>query len=106
MSEQRQLRDRIRASLAKSAPMLLRWGSMLGSTKGLAGGIAVIAAVYLTHDLVKGRFSPCESLYEQTAIGLKTHIRFLEHEAQLELGKASLTELDERGQMAALNLKT
>ena len=106
MSEERQPRGASLASVAKWVPSLLKWGSMAGSPKGLASGLAAIAAVYLVYDLVKGRVSPCESLYQQTSVGLKTHLSFLQSEGSLELGKQALTELDERGQMAALNLKT
>lgn len=106
MNEQQQPKGASFANLLKWVPSFLRLGNLLTSPRGLAGGIVAIVALYLGYDILKGRVSPCESLYEQASVGVKTRIHFLENEAELEIGKAALMELDDRGQMAALNLKT
>jgi hypothetical protein len=72
----------------------------------MGGALSLVALVYLSYDLAKGRLSPCEAVYQQSAVGLNTRIKFLKTEGELKIGRAQLTELDERAQMAALNLKT
>jgi hypothetical protein len=62
--------------------------------------------VYLGYDLAKGKISPCDAVYQQTSVGLKTRISFLKTEGEVQIGREQLTDLDERAQMAALNLKT
>ncbi len=71
-----------------------------------AAALALLAVVYLGYDLAKGRLSPCEAVYQQTSVGLSTRISFLKTEGELQIGREQLTDLDERAQMAALNLKT
>ena len=71
-----------------------------------ATAIALIALVYLGYDLAKGRLAPCEAIFQQTSVGLKTKISFLKTEGELQIGREQLTDLDERAQMTALNLKT
>ncbi len=78
----------------------------LVSIGAMGATLALLAVVYLGYDLAKGRLSPCEAVYQQTSVGLKTRIKFLKTEGELELGREQLTDLDERAQMAALNLKT
>ncbi len=56
--------------------------------------------------MVKGKVSPCESIFQETSIGLSTRIGFLQTEGAIEIGREAVTELDERAQMTALNLKT
>jgi hypothetical protein len=68
--------------------------------------LALMAIVYLGYDLAKGTLSPCESIFQETALGLSTRISFLRTEGELQIGREKLTDLDERAQMAALNLKT
>lgn len=65
-----------------------------------------MAVIYLGYDLAKARLSPCDSIFRETAVGLSTRITFLKAEGELQIGHAALTELDERAQMTALNLKT
>jgi hypothetical protein len=76
------------------------------SIGAMGATLALLAIVYLGYDLAKGRLSPCEAVYQQTSVGLKTRISFLKTEGEIELGREALTDLDERAQMAALNLKT
>ena len=72
----------------------------------MGGTLALMAIVYLGYDLAKGELAPCESIFQQTSVGLSTSIKFLKTEGQLQIGREQLTDLDERAQMAALNLKT
>ncbi len=76
------------------------------SIGAMGAALALLAVVYLGYDLAKGRLSPCEAVYQQTAVGLKTRIKFLKTEGEVQIGREQLTDLDERAQMAALNLKT
>ncbi|HKZ97703.1 MAG TPA: hypothetical protein VJ045_12065 [Hyphomicrobiaceae bacterium] len=85
---------------------LLRWRGLVSPLGAVSGTLAAMALIYLGYDLVKGRLSPCESIFRETSVGLSTRVRFLRAEGELEIGRTALTELDERGQMAALNLKT
>ncbi len=78
----------------------------LVSIGATGAALALMAVVYLGYDLAKTQLSPCEAVYQQTAVGLKTRIKFLKTEGELQLGREQLTDLDDRAQMAALNLKT
>ena len=71
-----------------------------------ASAFFLIALLYLGYDLAKGKLSPCEAIFRETSLGLKTKISFLKTEGELEIGREQLTDLDERAQMTALNLKT
>lgn len=73
---------------------------------GVTGALAAIALLYFGYDLVKGNVSPCESIFQQASVGLSTKIKFLKAEGELKLGPEKVTELDERAQMTALDLKT
>jgi hypothetical protein len=73
---------------------------------GVTGALALIAVVYFGYDLVKGNVSPCESIFQQTTVGLSTKIKFLKTEGELKLGPEKVAELSERAQMTALDLKT
>ena len=72
----------------------------------VGGVIALIAVIYLGYDLAKGRIAPCEAIFQQTSLGLSTRISFLKTAGELQIGREKLTDLDERAQMTALNLKT
>ncbi len=101
---------------AQSKPMRKLWRRIRGelhalprsivSIGAMGAALALITVVYLGYDLAKGKISPCEAVYQQTSVGLKTRISFLKTEGELQLGREQLTDLDERAQMAALNLKT
>ncbi len=82
------------------------WRSLLAPTGGIVAALALLAAVYLGYDVVKGRVSPCDAIFQETSIGLSTRIGFLQTEGAIEIGREAVTELDERAQMTALNLKT
>ncbi len=72
----------------------------------IATTFVLIALLYLGYDLAKGRASPCEAIFQETSLGLKTKISFLKTAGELEIGREQLTDLDERAQMTALSLKT
>lgn len=76
------------------------------SIGAMGAALALTAVIYLGYDLAKARLSPCEAVYQQTSVGLKTRIKFLKTEGEVQIGREQLTDLDERAQMAALNLKT
>lgn len=95
MSEQSVRKPTARSRLAR---YLIPIGSM-------AASLSLIAIVYLGYDLAKGRISPCETVFQESSIGLKTKISFLKTKGELEIGREQLAELTERAQMTALNLK-
>lgn len=72
----------------------------------IASALLLIALLYFGYDLAKAKISPCEAIFQETSLGLKTKISFLKTEGELEIGREQLTDLDERAQMTALNLKT
>ena len=72
----------------------------------IASAFLLITLLYLGYDLAKARLSPCEAIFQETSLGLKTRISFLKTEGELQIGREQLTDLDERAQMTALNLKT
>jgi hypothetical protein len=80
--------------------------SPLTAVVGVASMMAAIALVYLGYDLFKAHISPCNSIFEQTSLGLSTKIKFLKAEGELQIGRDAVAELDERAQLVALNLKT
>lgn len=96
MSEQTSRKPTAKSRLAR---YLIPIGSM-------AAGLSLIAIVYLGYDLAKGSISPCEAVFQESSVGLKTKISFLKTEGELEIGREQLAELSERAQMTALNLKT
>ena len=73
---------------------------------GVTVALAVFAVIYLGYDLVKGKVSPCETIFQQASAGLTTKIEFLKAKGEIKLGASKVVELDERAQMAALSLKT
>lgn len=73
---------------------------------GVTGALSFIAVLYFGYDLAKGNVSPCESIFQQTTVGLSTKIKFLKAEGELKLGPEKVAELSERAQMTALDLKT
>ena len=73
---------------------------------GVCAALAAISILYFSYDIVKDRMSPCEGIFRQTALNLSTHIKFLKADGELHIGKEAVTELDERAQIVALDLKT
>lgn len=73
---------------------------------GITVALLLFAVVYLGYDLVKGKVSPCESIFQQASAGLTTKIEFLKAKGEIKLGAAKVAELSDRAQVAALSLKT
>lgn len=73
---------------------------------GITAALGAFAVLYLGYDLLKGKVSPCESIFQQASAGLTTKIEFLKAKGEIKLGPSKVAELDERAQMAALSLKT
>ena len=55
---------------------------------------------------MKGKISPCDAIFQQASVGLTAKIHLLKVEGEVQLGRDSVSELDERAQMTALDLKT
>lgn len=69
--------------------------------------IIVLAVAYLVYDLVKPMLtSPCESIFQQTAVSLKSDLEVIKSKGTIFIGREKIQDLAERAQMAALNLKT
>jgi hypothetical protein len=83
-----------------------RYWKLLLPVGGVTVALASFAVLYLGYDLIKGETAPCESIFQQTAVGLSTKIKFLKAEGELKLGREKVAELSERAQMTALDLKT
>lgn len=71
----------------------------------LVAALLVPPILYFVYDLVRTAVSPCESIYQQTAVSLKTKLKFVEAEGEVYVGKDKVDDLSERAQMTALNLK-
>jgi hypothetical protein len=41
---------------------------------GVTAALSIMAVLYVSYDLVKGKVSPCESIFRETAVGLSTKI--------------------------------
>jgi hypothetical protein len=104
--KQKELQERARRLWLRLKRTLSTLPRSLVSIGAMGAVLTLLAVVYLGYDLAKARLSPCEAVYQQTAVGMKTRIKFLKTEGELQLGREQLTDLDERAQMAALNLKT
>ena len=63
---------------------------------GVTGAMAFLAVIYFGYDIVKGKLSPCDSIFQQASVGLSTKISFLKTEGELKLGREKVTDLDER----------
>ncbi|SDP51539.1 hypothetical protein SAMN04488061_3254 [Filomicrobium insigne] len=83
----------------------LRLGSF-GQVVAVASSLFAMALLYLGYDLLRTNLTPCEAIFQQTSVGLATKVSFLKTEGELKIGREQLTELDERAQMTAINLKT
>ncbi len=73
---------------------------------GVTGALGVFAVIFFGYDVAKGKVSPCDSIFQDSSVGMSTKIKFLKAEGELKLGREKVTELSERAQMAALGLKT
>jgi hypothetical protein len=72
----------------------------------LAGIAAAMVASYFGYELIAPNVNQCESIFQQTAPGLDTNVKFLESEGGVVLGRKQIQELSERAQEIALNLKS
>jgi hypothetical protein len=69
--------------------------------------IIVLAVAYLVYDLVKPMLtSPCESIFQQTTVSLKSDLEVVKSKGADFIGREKIQDLAERAQMVALNLKT
>ena len=73
---------------------------------GVAGVLLSMVVVYFGYDYLITSGSPCETIFRQTSIKLSSKISFLKTNGEVQIGREPLTELTERAQMTALNLKT
>lgn len=78
----------------------------LYSLAAVIAALMLPATIYMGFDLVKSELTPCETIYQQSAVGLTTKISFLETEGELQIGRRKIQELGDRAQAVALNLKT
>jgi hypothetical protein len=69
--------------------------------------ILVLAVAYLVYDLVKPMLtSPCESIFQQTVVSLKSDLEVVKSKGADFIGREKIQDLAERAQEVALNLKT
>lgn len=73
---------------------------------GVVGALFSFVLIYLAYDYSTVHSSPCESIFQQTSVGLSTRISLLKTEGEISIGREPLVDLTERAQMTALNLKT
>jgi hypothetical protein len=73
---------------------------------GVTAALGVFAVIFFGYDVAKGKVSPCDSVFQESSVGMTTKIKFLKAEGELKLGREKVAELSERAQMAALGLKT
>jgi hypothetical protein len=72
----------------------------------LSGTITILVIAFFTYDLLKGMVSPCETIFQQTAVQLGTKLKLIETEQEAFIGKEKIQDLTEAAQVTALNLKT
>ena len=72
----------------------------------ITASLALMAIIYLGFDVLKAKVAPCDAIFQQTAVSLSTNIQVLKVGGELKIGREAVNELDERAQMAALDLKT
>ena len=82
------------------------WWGILAPMASVAGALALLAIIYLSYDVVRAEFSPCDTIFQQTSVGLSTRIQLLKIDGELKIGREATADLDERAQMVALDLKT
>ena len=68
--------------------------------------LVVLVVAYLAYDLIKPGLSPCESIFQQTTLSLKSNIESIKSRGEVFIGQQKIQELTERAQMLGLNLKT
>lgn len=92
-----------RAAAKKKRNRLLK---MFVPLAGVTGALGLFALIFFGYDVAKGKVSPCDSIFQDSSVGMSTKIKFLKAEGELKLGREKVAELSERAQMAALGLKT
>ena len=98
--------DQVQADRATAKKKANRLWKMFVPLVGVTGALGILAVVFLGYDVAKGTVSPCDSIFQDSSVGMSTKIKFLKAEGELKLGREKVTELSERAQMAALGLKT
>jgi len=68
--------------------------------------VGLTVMVYLVYEVVIKQTSPCESIFEQTAMQFELKLKRLETEGGIVLGRQQIQELSDNAQVTALNLKT
>jgi hypothetical protein len=69
--------------------------------------IIVLVVAYLMYDLVKPSLtSPCESIFQQSSISLKSNLEIIRSKGEIFIGPEKIQDLTGRAQTVSLNLKT
>lgn len=68
--------------------------------------IIVLVIGYFAYNLLKTTISPCESIFQQTALKLGSKLDIIKAKGDVFIGEEKIQDLTERSQMTALNLKT
>jgi hypothetical protein len=69
--------------------------------------LAALVVIYLIYDLIKPKMtSPCESIFQQTAVQLTSSLKVLQQTGGVSVGGQKIQDLSEAAQVVALNLKT
>ncbi len=98
--------EQVKADRTTAKKKFSRLWKMFVPLAGVTGALGILAVVFLGYDVAKGTVSPCDSIFQDSSVGMSTKIKFLKAEGELKLGREKVTELGERAQMAALGLKT
>ena len=72
----------------------------------LSGMIVILVIAFFGYDLLKDIVSPCETIFQQTSVQLRTKLKLIKTEQEAFIGKEKIQDLTEAAQVTALNLKT
>ena len=71
----------------------------------LVAALMVPVVIYFGYDIVHASMFPCDSIFKQVQASLKTKIKFIGTEGEVQVGPEKVQDLSERATMTALNLK-
>lgn len=72
----------------------------------LAGIAALLVISYFGYELLAPNLNRCEGIFQHTAPGVETNVKFLESEGSVVLGRQQIQALSDKAQEIALNLKS
>jgi len=72
----------------------------------ISAAIVILVALFLGYQAFESWMSPCEGIFQQSALRLNTKLEIVKAKGELVIGRQKIQDLTERSQQMALNLKS